>query len=170
MKKKAAGRTRQHPLYVSVIGPHACSAAEHDAGFAIGAGLAKAGAILVCGGLGGLMEAAAKGAKSEGGWTVGILPGDRRSDANDFMDVVLPTGMGPLRNALVARTADAVIAVAGGYGTLSEIAFALRLGIPVVGLHTWTVSRGGEVDAAITVAADPQDAVAKALRLARRAG
>ena len=97
--------------------------------------LARAGAVLVCGGLGGAMEAACRGAKAEGGTTLGILPGADRAAANPYVDVAVATGLGEARNALVVRAADAVIAVAGGYGTLSEIALALRAGKPVVGLR-----------------------------------
>ena len=118
--------------------------------------LAEHGAVLVCGGLGGTMEAACRGAKQAGGTTVGLLPGESRSDANPFVDVAIPTDLGEARNALVVRAADAVVAVGGGYGTLSEIALALRAGKRVVGLGTW------EIDG--VVAADgPEAAVAEAL-------
>jgi len=95
--------------------------------------------VLVCGGLGGVMEAACRGAKDGGGTTVGILPGTERAAANAFVDVAIPTGLGEARNALVVRAADALIAIGGAYGTLSEIAFALKAGKPVVGLGTWDV-------------------------------
>ena len=107
--------------------------------------------MLVCGGLGGAMEAACRGAKQAGGTTVGILPGSDRAAANEFVDVVLPTGLGEGRNALVVRAADALIAVGGGYGTLSEIALALRAGKPVVGLDTWEIE-------GVVVAGDPEAA------------
>jgi uncharacterized protein (TIGR00725 family) len=94
---------------------------------------------LVCGGLGGVMEAACRGAKGAGGTTIGILPGSERAAANAFVDVAVPTGLGEARNALVVRAADAVIAVGGGYGTLSEIALALKAGKPVVGLGSWDI-------------------------------
>jgi uncharacterized protein (TIGR00725 family) len=93
----------------------------------------------VCGGLGGVMEAACRGAKDAGGTTVGILPGTDRAAANPFVDVAVATGLGEARNALVVRAADAVIAIGGGYGTLSEIALALKAGKRVVGLETWDV-------------------------------
>ena len=105
----------------------------------MGRGLALRGAILVCGGLGGVMEAACKGAKEAGGTTVGILPGTDRSDANTWVDLAIPTGLGQARNAIVVRSADAVVAIGGGYGTLSEIALALRRGTRVVGIGTWEV-------------------------------
>lgn len=124
---------------------------------AVGRGLAEAGAVLVCGGLGGVMEAACRGAKAAGGTTVGILAGDDRSMANAWVDVAIPTGLGEARNALVVRSAGVVVAVSGGYGTLSEVALALKTGKPVVGLHTWDIE-------GVERAADPADAVARALR------
>ena len=95
--------------------------------------------MLVCGGLGGVMEAACRGAKEAGATTVGILPGTDRAAANAFVDVAVPTGLGEARNALVVRAADALVAVGGGYGTLSEIALALKAGKRVVGLGTWDI-------------------------------
>ncbi len=112
------------------------------------------------------MEAACRGAKAEGATTVGILPGHNRADANPFVDVALPTGLGEARNTLVARAADALVAVAGEFGTLSEIAFALRVGTPVVGVQTWELARAGRpVDAIIRVD-DPDEAAAQAVNLA----
>lgn len=119
--------------------------------------------MLVCGGLGGVMAAACRGAREAGGTTVGILPGTDRSAANRWVEVAVPTGVGELRNGLVVRAADAVIAVAGGFGTLSEIALALKLGVPVVGLNTWELSLGGVADTSIIRATDPADAVTGAL-------
>ena len=118
--------------------------------------MARAGAVLVCGGMGGAMAAACRGAKAEGGTTLGILPGDDRAAANPWVDVAVATGLGEARNALVVRAADAVIAVEGGYGTLSEIALALRAGVPVAGLGTWEIEGVAE-------ASSPADAVARAL-------
>jgi uncharacterized protein (TIGR00725 family) len=155
-------------VYVAVIGaaeagPDAVADAE-----AVGRELARAGAILVCGGRGGVMEAASRGAAEAGGVTLGLLPEGDRSRANPFLTVSVPTGMGELRNGLVARAGDAVIAVGGEFGTLSEIGFALKLGRPVVGLGTWELARGGEAVDAIEAATGPEDAVARALALARR--
>jgi uncharacterized protein (TIGR00725 family) len=110
----------------------------------------------VCGGLGGVMEAACRGAKEAGGVTVGILPGTDRAAANAFVDVAIPSGLGEARNALVVRAADALIAVGGGYGTLSEIALALKAGKRVVGLDSWDIE-------GVVAAADPQAAVAAVL-------
>ena len=105
----------------------------------VGRLIAKKGANLVCGGLGGVMEAASRGAKLEGGLTVGILPHDNSKEANQYIDFPVATGLGIGRNVIIARTADALIAVGGEYGTLSEIAFALQMGKPVVGIKTWDI-------------------------------
>jgi uncharacterized protein (TIGR00725 family) len=122
----------------------------------------------VCGGLGGVMEAACRGARSGGGLTLGLLPGGDREEANGWVLVPVPTGLGEARNALVVQAADALVAVGGGWGTLSEIALALKLGRPVVGLDTWEPRRGGEVVAGVVAAAAPEEAVATALALAHR--
>ena len=108
-----------------------------------GAAIADGGATLVCGGLGGVMEAACRGARSRGGLTVGLLPGTDREDANGWVVLALPTGLGEGRNALIVRAADAVVAIGGGWGTLSEIALALRAGVPVLGVGTWELAREG---------------------------
>ena len=125
--------------YVAVVGPGEASPDELHAAEEVGAGLAEAGAVVVTGGLGGVMEAASRGARSRRGRTLGILPGDDRDAANGWVEIAVPTGMGELRNGLVVRAADAVVAIGGGHGTLSEIALALKLGRPVVGLGTWEV-------------------------------
>jgi uncharacterized protein (TIGR00725 family) len=129
--------------------------------------LAAAGAVVVCGGLGGVMEAACRGARSAGGLTVGLLPGLDPRGANPWVEVIIPTGLGEARNLLVVRSAAAVIAIDGEYGTLSEIAFALRVGTPVVGVGTWLLTRpDGLEDSGIVAVDDPADAVALALELA----
>ena len=112
---------------------------EAAAAHAVGREIARAGAVVVCGGLGGVMAAACRGAKKDGGTTIGILPGGDRSAANEWVDVAIATGLGEARNALIVRAADALIAVGGGFGTLSEIALALTAGKPVVGLGTWSL-------------------------------
>jgi uncharacterized protein (TIGR00725 family) len=153
--------------YVAVVGGSVADGRVDEAAEAVGRGLARRGAIVVCGGLGGVMEAACRGARAEGGTTLGILPGTDRADANPFVDVAVPTGMGETRNALVVRAADALIAVAGEFGTLSEIALALCLGKPVVGLWTWELARAGrEVDAIVRLD-DPDEAADRAVALAR---
>jgi hypothetical protein len=129
----------------------------------VGRAVARAGAVLLCGGLDGMMTAAAQGAHDAGGQTVGILPGHTDMEANPFINIPVPTGLGPFRNMLLVRACHAVIAVRGGYGTLSEIAFALRLSIPVIGLQTWELSRNGQIDPGIHRADSPQQAVQLAL-------
>lgn len=152
------------PRYIAVIGPGtAPSADELAAAREVGELVAKAGAILVCGGMGGVMEAAAQGAREAGGIAVGILPGEERSEGNEYLTVALPTDLGHARNALVARAADAVIAVGGEYGTLSEIGLALKMGKPVIGLGTWQLSKGGVLQRAVEPARHPKDAVSRAL-------
>ena len=125
--------------YVAVVGPGDASAPELQAAEEVGAGLAAAGAVVVTGGLGGVMEAACRGARSRDGTTLGILPGEDRGAANGWVQVAVATGLGELRNGLVVRAADALVAIGGGHGTLSEVALALRIGRPVVGLGTWEV-------------------------------
>jgi uncharacterized protein (TIGR00725 family) len=154
--------------YVAVVGPSAGTPAELALGEAVGRALAEAGAILVCGGMGGVMEAAAGGASAAGGKTVGILPTASRLEGNPYLTVVVATGMGEARNAIVVRTADVVIAVHGEFGTLSEIALALKMGKPVVGLGTWELVKDGTSVDALTRATSAEDAVAKALGLAAR--
>ncbi len=143
-------------IHVAVVGPGEASPALEDGAEAVGRLLAERGAVVVCGGLGGVMAAACRGAKAAGGMTVAILPGGERAEANRWVDVAVATGMGEASNAVIARTADAVVAVGGGYGTLAEIALALRLGRPVVTLGSWDIegAQGAE---------DPLDAVEKAL-------
>jgi hypothetical protein len=132
----------------------------------VGRALAESGAVLVCGGLGGVMEAACRGAHERGGRTVGILPGLDRRQANRYVDVAIPTGLGEARNVLVVRAADAVVALSGEYGTLSEIALALQAGTPVVGLDTWELRRAGKPVDAVVRAHSPAQAVELALGLA----
>lgn len=153
--------------YIAVVGPSAGTPAELAIGEAVGRGIAEAGGVLVCGGMGGVMEAAAGGCADAGGRSVGILPSESRLDANPYVTIAVATGMGEARNAIVVRTADAVIAVHGEFGTLSEIALALKMGKPVVGLGTWELGKDGEPVAAIVPASDPRQAVDTALRLAR---
>ena len=126
-----------------MVGPGEASAEQVATAEEVGRGLAARGAVVVCGGLGGVMAGACRGAKSAGGTTVGILPGLDRAAANEHVDVAVATGLGEARNALVARAADALVAVGGGFGTLSEIALALKAGKPVVGLGTWDLDGAG---------------------------
>jgi uncharacterized protein (TIGR00725 family) len=126
-------------IHLAVVGPGSAGEEELAAAEEAGRLIAKRGALLVCGGLGGVMEAACRGAHEAGGTTLGLLPGDDRREANEFVDIAVPTGLGEGRNALVVRVADAVVAIGGGYGTLSEIALALRAGKPVIGVGTWDI-------------------------------
>ena len=124
---------------MAVVGPGAASLEQEAVAEEVGRLLARRGAVVVCGGLGGVMEAACRGASRAGGTTVGVLPGLDRGAANPFVSVAVATGLGEARNALVVRAADALIAVGGAYGTLSEIALALKAGKPVIGLGTWEI-------------------------------
>ena len=134
-----------------------------DIAEAVGVGIADAGITLVCGGLDGVMAAASRGARGAGGTVIGMLPGSDRATANADVTVAVPTGLGEMRNALVVRAADAVIAVGGGYGTLSEIGFALKTGRPVVGVQTWELRSGGRTDRGIVAVTSAAEAVAAAL-------
>jgi uncharacterized protein (TIGR00725 family) len=152
---------------VAVVGGGRCSPQEAKVAEAVGRHLAEAGATLICGGLGGVMAAACRGAKAAGGLTIGVLPGFSASDANPDVDIPVVTGLGEARNLVIVRTASAVVAVGGEFGTLSEIAFALKLGRPVVGLGTWELSKMGQLDDPIIRAATPADAVRLALNAAQ---
>ena len=151
---------------IAVIGSREASPDELKLAEDVGRELAKQGAVLVCGGLTGVMEAVCRGASSAGGLTVGILPGDNAKTANPYVQVPIVTGMGYARNIAVIKSAQAVIAIGGSYGTLSEIAHALQSDIPVIGLGTWTISRNGQEDTSIIRIEKPGDAVALALSLA----
>ncbi|MFC1904882.1 TIGR00725 family protein [Chloroflexota bacterium] len=153
-------------LIIAVIGGGQCSKEEAQIAESVGRELAKSGAILICGGLGGVMEAACKGASSEGGVTIGILPGDNYQAANPYVQIPIVTGIGYARNVAVVKSARAVIAISGSYGTLSEISHALQSGIPVIGLNTWSLSRNGKPDKLIIPAENPTEAVNMALELA----
>ena len=155
-------------MIISVIGGNKPSPESEALAEQVGRELAKRGATVACGGLTGVMEAVCKGAKEAGGTTIGILPGGDPNAANPSVDIPICTGMGYARNIIVVLTGRAVIAVDGAYGTLSEIGHALGLGIPVVGLDTWSLSIHGEVDIGLITAKDPVDAVEKAMEAARR--
>ena len=150
--------------YVGVVGAGLATEAELELAGGVGRLIAEAGAVLVCGGLGGVMDAAARACQEAGGASLGVLPGDDRLAASRHLTMAVATGMGEARNAIVARTADVLIAVGGEYGTLSEIAFALKMGKPVVGLSTWDLAREDLGDP-IVRAATPVEAVTKALNL-----
>ncbi|MBI3584356.1 MAG: TIGR00725 family protein [Nitrospinae bacterium] len=122
---------------IGVIGAGSCDDRIYRIAEEMGSRIAESGALLICGGLGGVMEAAAKGVKEAGGLTIGILPGFNKDDANPYIDIPIVTGLSHARNVLVVRSSDIVIAIAGGYGTLSEIALALKMGKTVIGIETW---------------------------------
>jgi uncharacterized protein (TIGR00725 family) len=155
------------PAYIAVCGPDPASDDVLAETEEVGRLLARAGAVLVCGGLEGTMESTARGASSEGGVSIGILPGSSRTEGNSYLTYSIPAGMGEMRNALIVRSADALIAVAGEFGTLAEIAFALKTGVPVVGLGTWQLSKSGrQVPDPMVRVETPAEAVSEALRLA----
>jgi uncharacterized protein (TIGR00725 family) len=149
-------RTEPASVYVGVVGASQALPQDLDDAFAVGRELALAGAVVVCGGRGGVMAAASRGAAEAGGVVIGMLPGLDRSDANEWVTYAIPTGLGELRNGLIVRTADVLVAVGGAYGTLSEVALGLQAGTRVFGLHTWDIE-------GITPCGSPAEAVAAAL-------
>ncbi len=159
-------RSRERPLIIAVFGggeppPRAVALAEE-----VGRELALRGCVVACGGRSGVMEAVCRGAKSAGGVTIGILPGDEPIEANEFIDYPIVTGMGYARNVVVVKTGRAAIAIDGSYGTLSEIAHALGDGMPVVGLETWELPPRGDQPFPLIRADSPADAVEKAIAAA----
>ena len=154
-------------MIISVIGSSNPTTREHvELAEEVGRELARRDIMVVCGGLSGIMEAVCRGAKSEGGTTIGILPGRAAAEANSYEDIPIVTSMGYSRNVIVVHTGEAVIAVGGAFGTLSEIGHALSDGIPVVGLKTWPLTTNGDgvyIGGSIILAESPADAVDKAL-------
>jgi len=150
-------------VYIAVCGSGLANHDELAWAEEVGRLIGESGAVLVCGGLGGVMDAAARGCQAGGGRSIGILPGERRDAASPHLTLSIPTGMGEARNALVVRAADAVIAVGGEFGTLSEIALALKVGTPVIGLGTWELVKDGVPVNPIVRAATPAEAVRAAL-------
>ena len=157
-----SSRPDQFLWQIGVVGSGECSPSVAQLAEAVGHAVAAAGAVLISGGLGGVMDAAARGARQAGGLSVGILPGPDHRDANPFVDISIATDLGHARNALVVRSSHAVIALPGEYGTLSEVALALKMGIPVVGLKSWGNLKG------VVSAESPTEAVALALSWAVR--
>lgn len=155
-------------MIIAVIGGGQCSKEEAVVAEAVGREIARRGAILICGGLGGVMEAACRGASIEDGLTIGIIPGDDPAMANPYVKIPIASGVGYARNIAVVKSAHAVIAIDGDYGTLTEIAFALKSPIPVIGLRTWMLSRNGKKESSIIEAEDAYDAVEKAVSLAKK--
>ena len=153
----------KNKFFIAVIGTSKSNARETKLAEEVGRKLAERGVIVVCGGLGGVMEAACRGAKSAGGLTVGILPSSNRHDANPYVDIPIVTGIGYSRNPMVVRSGQAAIAVGGKYGTLSEIAYAIQEKIPVIGLGTWKLATVKGEDTSIIIAKNAADAVNKAI-------
>ena len=151
--------------FIAVIGGSQATPAELTTAEQVGREIARVGAILVCGGMGGVMEAACKGASHEGGLTIGILPDENRLHANEYVKIPIVTGVGYARNIAVVKSAHAVIAIGGSYGTLSEIGYALQSGLPVIGIETWVISRKGNEKSPIIVVKTPAKAVETALEM-----
>ncbi|MCL6446878.1 MAG: TIGR00725 family protein [Armatimonadetes bacterium] len=147
--------------YIGVIGAGECTEEETRLAEEVGREIARRKGVLICGGRRGVMEAAARGAQLAGGLVVGILPGNSRREGNPYLTVALATGLGDARNAVIACASDALIAISGGYGTLSEIGLALKMGKPVVGLFTWELTRPGR-----SFAVHPAKSAAEAVELA----
>ncbi|HEV8652299.1 MAG TPA: TIGR00725 family protein [Actinomycetes bacterium] len=150
-------------LYIGVAGASQPEPELADLAETLGRRLAEAGTIVVCGGGTGVMAAVCRGAAAVGGTTVGLLPGGNRHDGNPHLSVALPTGLGEGRNVLLVRASDTLVAIGGGYGTLSEIALALRTGVPVVGLRTWSLALAGRPVDAFPVAEQPDQAARLAI-------
>jgi uncharacterized protein (TIGR00725 family) len=162
------GRIRPSRLRIGVVGERQTTPQLWEAAQIVGREVARRGGILICGGMGGVMEAASKGAREAGGEVVGILPTDSERAGNPYLTIPIPTGMGEGRNVLVVRASHALIAIGGWYGTLVEIAYALALKVPVVGLRTWRIERPGLEGDPIVRADDPVEAVDLAWRAALR--
>ncbi|MFO7951898.1 MAG: TIGR00725 family protein [Bacillota bacterium] len=152
-------------FYLAVVGGSSCTDKERELARKTGKEIAIRGAVLLCGGGSGVMEAVSAGASEEGGLVIGILPGGNRYEGNNYLTAAVATGMGEARNAIITRTADAVIAIGGEYGTLSEIALALKMGKPVIGLKSWSLSPPHEVKDGIIETTGAEEAVKKAFSL-----
>lgn len=152
----------RNKIYIGVIGAGHCTKKLRDLAAEVGEEIARAGAILVCGGMDGIMKGAADGAKSANGTTIGILPGIDKREANEYIDYTICSGFGEARNLIIIRTADAVIALPGMFGTLSELGFALKMKKPVISLGSW------EVTDAVVRAKDAKEAVKLALQTIRK--
>lgn len=161
-------KSGENMAYISVIGAGECDQRTYETAYQVGREAGRRGAIVVCGGLGGVMDGAARGAREGGGLAVGILPGENRLGSSRYLHVALPTGLGYARNTLVVLAGDAVIAVGGEFGTLSEIGLALKFGKPVIGIDTWLLDKETPVADPIIRAKDAAEAVEKALALIRK--
>ncbi len=157
-----SGERVGRPLHLSVVGAGTADPELFERARAVGRAVAAVGAVVVCGGLGGVMAGACRGAREAGGCTVGLLPGDDPAGANPWVEIAIPTGLGHARNVLVVQAGGAVLALPGSWGTASEVALALKMGRPVVGVGAW------EQMAGVVRVDDPAAAVAEAVRLVRR--
>ncbi len=158
--------TAQRPVIIAVIGAKNPLKRESVIAEEVGRLIAENDCVLICGGLTGVMEAACKGAVSAGGLTIGVLPGGEAAAANPYVIIPVVTNIGYARNVIVVRSAKAVIAIGGGYGTLTEIAYALDAGVPVIGIGTWSLSRRGKPETSIISTRTAKSAVQKALKFA----
>jgi uncharacterized protein (TIGR00725 family) len=152
-------------IFIGVIGGSDIPKKTYRLAEEVGREIGRRGAVLICGGMKGVMEAACKGASEAGGLTVGILPGDSRGQANPYVQIPIVSGIGYARNVAVVKSSQAIIAVDGSYGTLTEIGYALQSGIPVIGLGTWSLAIQGKADKNIIPAKNAKDAVEKAMKL-----
>ena len=155
-------------IIIAVIGTRQPSPEESKLAEEVGRELAKNGVALICGGLGGVMEDACRGAYAEGGLTIGVIPGDDRKSANRYVRIPISTGIGYARNVIIVKSAQAIIAVGGGYGTLTELGYALDSKKPVIGLKTWKFSRNNRMDKSIIRVNSAKEAVSKALQQVQR--
>ena len=152
-------------IYIAVVGGAQCSEEEYKVAYEVGTEIARHQAVLICGGGSGVMEAAAKGAAEAGGASLGILPGEKIVQGNPFLSYAVATGLGEARNAVIARTADLMIAVGGEYGTLSEIALALKMGKPVIVINSWQLKPPARLSLAPLNAETAAEALEKGLAL-----
>ena len=155
-------------MFIGVIGGSKCTDETAEMAREVGRNIAEKGGVLICGGLGGVMEWACKGAREAGGNTIGILPGEDRNEANPYVTIPIPTGLGLARNTIVVGSCDAVIALPGRAGTLSEIGFAMNRGIPVICLKSWDLHQAGYVESDLFKKAEtPKEAVEMAFSLGK---
>ena len=155
-------------IIIAVIGTRKPSPEESSLAEEVGRELAKNGITLICGGLGGVMEDTCRGARAEGGLTIGVIPGDDPKSANPYVQIPIVTGIGYARNVIIVKIAQAIIAVGGGYGTLTELGYALDSKKPVIGLKTWKFSRNNQMDKSIIRVNSAKEAVSKALKQVKR--
>lgn len=149
---------------IGIVGSSFATPQERKIAQEVGEEIAKNNCILICGGLGGVMEASCLGAKSKNGLTIGILPGTSKTECNNYIDIPIVTGLSEARNIIIVRTSDAIIAIGGEAGTLSEIAFAIKLQVPIIGINTWKLFKGEKEENLIIKAKDAKEAIKIALQ------